>query len=162
MKFIDFSKYLQRLEETTKRLEMIDILTELISNLDAEEADKAFYLASGYIKAPFENEKFNIAEKMMIKIIEQTFSTPEKPTIKEEIEKIYADTGDLGNVVFELKKATKKYDEPSISEIHKNLSEIAQITGLGSQDLKISKTSNLLKRVAPLSAKHITRIILVQ
>jgi DNA ligase-1 len=160
MRFIDFSKYLQRLEETTKRLEMIDILTELISNLDAEETDKAFYLASGYIKAPFESEKFNIAEKMMIKIIEQTFSTPEKPTIKEEIEKIYADTGDLGSVVFELKKATKKYDEPSISEIHKNLSEIAQITGLGSQDLKISKTSNLLKRVDPLSAKHITRIIL--
>jgi len=93
MKFIDFSKYLQRLEETTKRLEMIDILTELISNLDAEETDKAFYLASGYIKAPFESEKFNIAEKMMIKIIEQTFSTPEKPTIKEEIEKIYTNTG---------------------------------------------------------------------
>jgi DNA ligase-1 len=160
MKFIEFSRYLQRLEETTKRLEMIDILTELISALDVEETDKAIYLASGYVKAPFESVRFNIAEKMMFRIIEQTFSTPQKPDIRKEITKIYTDTGDLGNVVFELKKSMKKHEEPIISEVYSRLYEIAQITGTGSQDLKISKTSGLIKEVDPLSAKHITRIVL--
>ena len=54
MKFSELSKYLQKLEDTTKRLEMVDILSDLIKNLDVEETDKAIYLASGYIGAQFE------------------------------------------------------------------------------------------------------------
>jgi DNA ligase 1 len=160
MKFSDFSKYLQRLESTTKRLEMTDILTEMIEELDVEEIDKALYLASGYIEAPFEEIKFNIADKMMLRAIEQTFSTPQKSNVKNEIDKLYADTGDLGNVVFELKKLSKDYKEPSISDIYSKLFELAVIEGAGSQDNKIGKISTLLKEVDPLSAKHITRIIL--
>ncbi len=160
MKFSDFSKYLQRLESTTKRLEMTDILTEMIEELDVEETDKALYLASGYIEAPFKEIKFNIAEKMMLRAIEQTFSTPQKRNVKGEISKIYTETGDLGNVVFELKKLSKEYKEPSISDIYSKLLEIAAAEGTGSQEYKIGKISALLKEVDPLSAKHITRIIL--
>ena len=160
MTFSNFSKYLKRLEETTKRLEMTDILTELISELEVEEIDKALYLASGYIEAPFEGIKFNIAEKMVLKIIEQTFSTPKKPDIKNAIQEIYTKTGDLGDVVLELKKLKKDYKNPSISEVYSKLYEISQIEGTGSQELKIEKVSALIKEVDPLSAKHITRIIL--
>jgi len=160
MRFSDFSKYLQKLESTTKRLEMTDILTDLISELPVEETDKALYMASGYIGAPFEGIKFNIADKMMLKIIDQTFSTPEKPNIKKTIDGIYTKTGDLGDVVFELKKERKDYKEPTISEVYQKLFEISQIEGTGSQDLKIKKTSELLKEIDPFSAKHITRMVL--
>lgn len=160
MKFSSFSKYLQKLESTTKRLEMTDILTELISELEVEDTDKAIYLASGYIEAPFEEIKFNIAEKMMLKTIEQTFSTSQKKDIKNEIGGIYERTGDLGDVVFELKKSNPDYKDPTISEVYSKLFEIALIEGTGSQELKINKISALIKNVDPLSAKHITRIIL--
>jgi DNA ligase-1 len=160
MKFSEFSKYLKRLEETTKRLEMTDILSELIENLEVEETDKAMYLASGYIGAPFEEIKFNIAEKMMIKAIEQTFSTPKEPDIKDRIQDIYQKTGDLGDVVLELKKSKKDYKDPTITAVYERLMELALLEGTGSQDQKISKTSELIKEVDPLSAKHITRIIL--
>ena len=160
MKFSSFSKYLQKLESTTKRLKMTDILTELISELEVEETDKAIYLASGYIEAPFEEIKFNIAEKMMLKTIEQTFSTSQKKDIKNEIGGIYERTGDLGDVVFELKKSNPDYKDPTISEVYSKLFEIALIEGTGSQELKINKISSLIKNVDPLSAKHITRIIL--
>lgn len=160
MKFSSFSKYLQKLESTTKRLEMTDILTELISELEVEDTDKAIYLASGYIEAPFEEIKFNIAEKMMLKTIEQTFSTSQKKDIKNEIGGIYERTGDLGDVVFELKKSNPDYKDPTISEVYSKLFEIALIEGTGSQELKINKISSLIKNVDPLSAKHITRIIL--
>ncbi len=160
MKFSEFSKYLQRLEETTKRLEMTDILTELISKLDVEETDKALYLASGYIGAPFEGIKFNIAEKMIIRTIEQTFSTPKEPGIKDKVIKLYKELGDLGNVVYELKKLNQKDKDLQISEVYSRLFEITQIEGTGSQDLKSTKISSLLKETEPLGAKHITRIIL--
>jgi len=139
---------------------MTDILTELISELEVEDTDKAIYLASGYIEAPFEEIKFNIAEKMMLKTIEQTFSTSQKKDIKNEIGGIYERTGDLGDVVFELKKSNPDYKDPTISEVYSKLFEIALIEGTGSQELKINKISALIKNVDPLSAKHITRIIL--
>ena len=160
MKFSKFSEYLNRLEKTTKRLEMIDILAELIDHLDVEETDKAMYLASGYIGAPFEEIKFNIAEKMMIKSIEQTFSTTKEPNITTRIQILYRETGDLGDVVFELKGTNKDYKDPTISDVYTKLFNITNLEGTGSQEQKISKTSELIKEVDPLSAKHVTRIIL--
>ena len=139
---------------------MIDILAELIDHLDVEETDKAMYLASGYIGAPFEEIKFNIAEKMMIKSIEQTFSTTKEPNITTRIQILYRETGDLGDVVFELKGTNKDYKDPTISDVYTKLFNITNLEGTGSQEQKISKTSELIKEVDPLSAKHVTRIIL--
>ena len=85
MQFKKFAQYLQKLEETTKRLEITAILKDLIEKLDAEETPKALYLASGYLKAPFENEKFNIAEKMMVRILTQAYATPKNGLTEEEI-----------------------------------------------------------------------------
>ena len=42
MRFSELSKYLQKLEDTTKRLEMVDILSDLIKNLDVEETDRLY------------------------------------------------------------------------------------------------------------------------
>ena len=78
MKFKDFAKYLEKLESTSKRLEITSILTDLIKNLDQEEAEIGVYLSLGYLKAIYENPKFNIAEKMMIKILEMSFETDKK------------------------------------------------------------------------------------
>ncbi|HLB51486.1 hypothetical protein A3F07_02665 [candidate division WWE3 bacterium RIFCSPHIGHO2_12_FULL_38_15] len=154
MKFKDFAKYLEKLESTSKRLEITSILTDLIKNLDQEEAEIGVYLSLGYLKAIYENPKFNIAEKMMIKILEMSFETD-----KKVIESHYAKSGDLGDVAFELSK-TKKSGNPRLNDVYKDLQEIAEVSGSGSQDLKINKSAELLKKLDPLSAKYAVRIIL--
>src|SRR3989338_11010221 len=118
MKFKDFAKYLEKLESTSKRLEITSILTDLIKNLDQEEAEIGVYLSLGYLKAIYENPKFNIAEKMMIKILEMSFETD-----KKVIESHYAKSGDLGDVAFELSK-TKKSGNPRLNDVYKDLQEI--------------------------------------
>jgi DNA ligase-1 len=158
MKFSELAKYLRKLDETTKRLEITDILTDLIFNLSPQETDKAIYLASGHLEAAFAGVKFNIAEKMMTRIIEQTFSTPKEPNIKNKISSLYKKSGDLGSVVFELKKSGKS--DLSITEVYSKLFEITKVEGTGSQDLKAAKASTLMKELDPLSAKYVTRIIL--
>lgn len=160
MKISEFSKYLKRLEDTSKRLEITDILAELIENVPAEEADKAVYLALGYLEAPFAEIKFNIAEKMMIKILEQTFATKNKPNVREDIEKIYSVEGDLGNVAYELGKYRSLETDLTITEVYEKLMEIALEEGGGSQDSKITKTASLLKNIDHLSTKYIVRIVL--
>jgi len=158
MKFSEFSKYLQRLESTTKRLEMIDIITELINKLPNEYVDTAIYLACGYLKAPFKGLKFNIADKMMINILSNAFSSIKDPHIKPRVQKLYEQKGDLGNVAYEL--ATRTRCDFDVKTVHNKLKNVAAINGTGSQELKVKKMSELLRGVDKLSAKYITRITL--
>lgn len=159
MKIHTFCQYLQKLEITSKRLEITDILADLINKLDVEEIDKAIYMASGYLAAPFEGVKFNIADRMMLRIIEQALSTPKKIITHAQVEKKYKETGDLGNTFYEL-SAKETDGNSSITEIHTKLMEIAQTEGGGSQDTKVFKTAALLKDLDRTSAKFIVRIII--
>ena len=152
MKIYDFSKYLERLEATPKRLEITSILAELIKNLDEEEIDKGIYLSLGTLKAPFDSEKFNIAEKMMIRSVENAFGI-------SGVEQEYKKEGDLGDVVYKLNVARndQKYD---ILQVYTTLLDTAKLEGSGSQEAKVKKLGTLLKELDKLSAKFITRIVL--
>jgi DNA ligase 1 len=172
MQFSKLAKYLQRLEDTTKRLEMISILAELIEALDQDETEEALFLASGYLKAPYEGVKFNIADKMMARVIAEAYSNKEKQYSQEEIINLYKSHGDMGNAAFELaenrEKATQipetadkeENSAHSIQTIHQKLLEIAQLEGAGSQDSKVTKLANILKTLDKISAKYIVRIVL--
>jgi DNA ligase 1 len=155
----EFGSFLKRLEETSKRLEITAILAELLKKLSDEEIDKGVYLALGILKAPYDNPKFNIAAKMMIRILEQAYSTPKHIINQEEINALYNKAGDLGNVAFNL-AGQHKSKGMSISELHTRLLEVTEIVGAGSQDLKVKKTALLLNDLDPLAAKYVVRIIL--
>ena len=151
MRFKEFASYLERLETTPKRLEITDILVELIGKLTHEETPQAIYLSLGYLKAPFENRVFNMADRQVVKILQAL--------TKEDVARLYAELGDLGSVAKNV--LTKNIDNKySVTEIYGKLLEIASIEGLGSVDLKMKKTTVLLNSVDSLSAKFITRIIL--
>ncbi|HAI62710.1 MAG: putative DNA ligase [candidate division WWE3 bacterium GW2011_GWF2_41_45] len=151
MRFKEFASYLERLETTPKRLEITDILVELIGKLTHEETPQAVYLSLGYLKAPFENRVFNMADRQVVKILQAL--------TKEDVARLYAELGDLGSVAKNV--LTKNIDNKySVTEIYGKLLEIASIEGLGSVDLKMKKTTVLLNSVDSLSAKFITRIIL--
>lgn len=154
MKYSEFTKYLERLEATSKRLEITTILSDLLKKLEDTEIDLGIYLSLGYLKAPYESEKFNIAEKMMIKILEGAYACT-----KERINKQFSKTGDLGDIAYELaeKQKTKDLD---IKDVHKLLVDIARIEGGGSQDIKARKTAELLRQLDPISAKYTVRIML--
>jgi len=153
MKIIDFANYLQKLENTSKRLEMISIISNFIKEVDPQEIDIAIYMALGYLKNPFNNPKFNIADKMMIKILSQTLNKDSKDILDN-----YETTGDLGTTFFELSKTINS--DLTLKQVHFDLLSIAQTQGIGSQDLKILKTSKLLNSVNKLSGKFLIRIIL--
>ncbi len=159
MKFTKLAEYLSKLEQTSKRLEITDILTDLVKNLEPDEIDKAVYLIMGQLKALYENNKFNMADKMLIRVLEQAYSTPLKILTTQDIEKLYNVKGDLGNTTFELADQNK-YSDLSINEVYERLNEITENEGSGSQEAKVKKTAALLKDLDALSAKFVTRIIL--
>jgi DNA ligase-1 len=153
MKFQKFSEYLQKLERTPKRLEITDILQQMLTESDESEVAEVVYLSLGYLKAPYENPKFNIAEKMMLKILEYTYNAN-----AEKVQSIYVKSGDLGDTAFEL--APQNELDIEVLEVHKKLLDLAKINGAGSQEAKVQKMSSILKELDSLSAKYVVRIVL--
>jgi len=133
---------------------MTDILTQMIKDIEIQDINKAIYLSLGSLRAPFNDLKFNFAEKQMIKTL-AVYSNKEI----EEINQIYSKEGDLGSVGFLISKEIKN-PTPSISTIYEILEEIALIEGIGSQEKKSHKIINLLNSLDPLSNKFAIRVIL--
>lgn len=154
MKFSKFANFLNQLDQTSKRLEMTEILAKLISELNQDEIKNGIYLSLGILKAPFEDLKFNFADKQMVKTL--ALYSEKNP---DEINKMYSKEGDLGSVGFLISKEIKN-PTPSLLEVYEKLEEIALIEGTGSQDKKSQKIISLLQSLDPLSNKFAIRIIL--
>ena len=154
MKFHEYALFLDSLDKTSKRLEMTDILANLIGNLSQDEIRNGIYLSLGTLKAPFEDLKFNFADKQMIKTL-TVYSGKEA----EEINKMYSKEGDLGTVGFLISQESKN-PTLTLTNVYEKLEEIAAIEGTGSQEKKSQKIISLLQHLDPLSIKFTIRIIL--
>lgn len=160
MTFYTFSQYLQKIEATTKRLEITQVLADLYKQLDTSEIQPVSYLLQGKLVPTYEPLEFQLSIKMMMRILSRLSDQPES-AVSEKYKKL----GDLGTVAEELLEG--KIGERDngknglkISAVFSNLTEIAQAQGKGSQEIKVSKTVELLKMLDPLSTKYVVRIIL--
>lgn len=151
MQFKELAAYLEKLEKTSSRLEITRILSELLKKSNKDEIDKVVYLSLGTLAPNYESIILNLAEKMMIRILASAYGKD-----IEEVTRLYKAKGDIGNVAQEL--ARKSGGNLSVNEVYGKLVEIAKDTGEGSQDRKIEKTAELLKKLDSLSARFVARI----
>jgi DNA ligase-1 len=154
MKVQQFSQYLDKLEHTDSRNDITATLAKMFDQAELGEIDKLVYLCLGRVAPLYQSLEFNIAEKMMVKILAQAFSKPE-----DEINRIFKDKGDLGDVAFQLSQE-KNSKDLTISQIYKKLKTIAKQEGSGSQKRKTNLFVNLLNQLDPLSSKYVVRITL--
>jgi DNA ligase-1 len=158
MRFEKYCEYLNKLDLTSKRLEMTAIISDLLTELSEKDTKIGVYLSLGILRAPFEDLKFNFADKQMIKSLALFFDTN-----LEDIQSCYSLEGDLGTVAekFYKDKITKKSESLNITEIYDSLVEIANIEGAGSQEKKSHKIISLAGKLnSHLEIKYIVRIIL--
>jgi len=154
MKLDIFIDFLIKLDSTTKRLEMTEILREMIEKSSNEDIRIAIYLSLGTLKAPFEDLKFNFAEKQMIKTLGVLFSEE-----ASRIQEMYGKKGDLGDVAFNLCQNNEANNQ-SLKEVYEHLIKIAEFEGTGSQEKKSKEIIHLFQKLNKNSVKYLTRIIL--
>ncbi len=145
----------EKLEGTSSRLEITRILSELFSETESDEIDKAVYLSLGILAPNYEGVILNLAEKMMIRVLSEASGKP-----VDEVKSLYKSLGDIGNTAKSLSLGIgQKGDKNrSITGVYEKLRAIAEDSGTGSQDRKIEKMADILKKIDPLSAKFIARI----
>ena len=159
MKFAEIAQYFERMEGTTKRLELTEILVELLKNTPTDVISKVVYLIQGKIRPNFEGVELGIAEKLAIKSISKSAGIPIK-----KIEDAYRLGGDLGitaaNVLKEKTQTTFSTENITLERVYDTLFKIANLQGKRSQDMKIRYISSLLNDATTNEAKFILKILL--
>lgn len=154
MKFRKLVDYFERLEGTSKRLMMTDILAELFKNInDKDEIDKIIYLCQGQLLPAFENIEFGMSEKLIQKAIAKTSGYP-----LEKISEMFKKIGDYGQVAEVVGKEKKQI--LSVSALYKRLQGIVENSGEGAVAKKVGLLADILRDVSPKEAKYVLRIIL--
>lgn len=180
MTFFEFSKTLQKLEQTPSRLEMTYQLADLYSKFSSQEIIFASYIMQGKLVPPYESMEFNLSVKMMQRVLAKFTDVKKKDkengvvtdlfsevkdnkgesTTLSQVVKQYKKLGDLGLVAEEVLEGNKVENHLSIKEVHLRLSKIAQDGGLGSQERKVASLVALLQETEAVSAKFIVRLII--
>ena len=159
MKFSILSDSLEKMELTSKRLELTDILVELLKKTPIETMSKIIYLIQGKLRPNFEGVEIGIAEKLVIRAISKSSGS----TIKK-IESDYNDGGDLGktaaNILKQKTQTTFAAETITLERVYDTLLKISKLEGKGSQDMKIKYISSLLNDATPIESKFILKILL--
>ncbi|MDP2168443.1 MAG: ATP-dependent DNA ligase [Thermodesulfovibrionales bacterium] len=152
MEFRYLAGYFERLEATSKRLEMFDILAKLFREASHDEIAEIIYLSQGVLLPPFYGLEIGMSEKLLTRALSDAAGAPTK-----KVEELFRHTGDLGLAAGELIKGSGRL---TVSAVYKELRDIAETSGVGSVEKKIGLLSSLLKGVSSPEAKYIARFVI--
>ena len=159
MKFSVLSESLEMMEQTSKRLELTNILVELLKKIPNDIIPIVIYLIQGKLKPNFEGVELGIAEKLVIRAISKSAGITTK-----KIEDEYNDGGDLGltasNILKKKTQTTFSAETITLERVYETLLKISSLEGKGSQDMKMKYISSLLNDATPEESKFILKILL--
>jgi len=158
VKFSRVVESYERIEKTTKRLEMTDLLVDLFRATPKEEVDRVVYLTQGRVFPEYLGIELGLAEKLAIRAI--ALATGASDAV---ITQAWKTSGDLGTVAEDFlirrSQAALTTETLTVGKVYDNLKGIATTTGTGSQDRKLRLLAELLTDARPNEAKYIARIV---
>ncbi len=154
MNFAELAANLDRMEATTKRNELVAILSEVYAACTPDELRPITYLIQGRLAPFFEPVEIGLGERLLINAVAAAYQVP-----KVEVVKLNKQVGDLGATVQRLAPGGPR-DTPDVVDVHGRLSVIAASGGGGSQERKLAIFIGLLNHLDAISAKHLVRITL--
>src|SRR3989338_8907628 len=112
MNFSTLSRYYEKLEGTSKRLELIDILSKLFKESNSSEIGKICYLIQGRVAPFFEPIELGMAENMVAVAIARAFNKK-----KADVIRLYRSKGNMGSAASELAAKIKTQKKKIKKEI---------------------------------------------
>ncbi len=148
----------EKIEATTKRLEMTDLLVNLLKNTPKDIIAKVVYLTQGKIYPDFVGLEIGVAEKLAIKALARASGRRQK-----EIEEDLKRSGDIGETAqnFLAKKKQTTFFQKTLTaqRVYETLDKMAKTTGSGAVGSKMALLAGLLSDASPKEAKYIMRTV---
>ena len=159
MLFKDFSQTCEQLEGTSGRLDMIDIISQVLPTLSSEELPVFVRFVMGRIFPDWSSKKLGIGPNLLYEAIGYVAGMKKE----QVIEKITI-TGDAGRAVEELlsikSQTTFFHEDLDLVRVYTELITIAEMEGKKSQREKLLAVRRLLGNAHPLEGRYLTRIML--
>ncbi|MEM3696637.1 MAG: ATP-dependent DNA ligase [Candidatus Bathyarchaeia archaeon] len=160
--FITLAELCEKLEATTKRLQMIDLVAEFLKSLDAEEVEPAASMILGRPFPKWSQQTLDVSWATLSEIIKRIASVEWAVFIEA-----FSKTGDIGSAtkeIFEkskIKRQATLFQRPlTITEVRHQLEAIAEATGYGSREKKERLIEALISAASPLEAKYLVKIFI--
>ncbi len=154
MTFKNLSLYLEKLDNTSSRLALIDILSDLFKSSSKAEISMICYLVQGRIAPFFKPVEIGMAEKTVAQSIAISYGSS-----KDEVLKLYGKLGDMGLVASQLNSKFKVQNSKlTVAQVFEILTQIAGTNGEGTVEKRLKLLSDLLKKLDSISAKYLVRI----
>jgi DNA ligase-1 len=158
--FHSLAEVLDRVSETTKRKEKVNLAAEFLQSVDkADVAQTARYL-SGKVFGESDPRTLNISWRGLLNVFKTMIDIDDAA-----ISRVY--DGDIGEAVAKLLESSVEsrqstlFSEPlTISSVSQTLDRIASVQGKGSLKEKQSLMTSLFLEVSPREARYLTALIL--
>jgi len=148
----------EKIEATTKRLEMTDLLVDLLKKTPKEIIDKVVYLTQGKIYPDFIKLEIGVAERLAIKALARASGRRESE-IEEDVKKS-GDVGETAQKFIAQKRQITFFQQPlTVQRVYETFDKMARASGSGAVDTKISLLAGLLADATPKEAKYIMRTV---
>ena len=158
MDYVVIADAYEKIEATTKRLEMTDLLVDLLKKTPKNVIAKVVYLTQGKLYPDFVGLEIGVAEKLAIKALARA-SGRSQSEIEEDLQK----SGDIGETAQKLlakKKQTTFFQKTLTAQhVYATLDKMAKTSGSGAVDSKMALLAGLLSDASPREAKYIMRTV---
>src|SRR5271169_5417960 len=160
MKYSLVAEYFEKLQGTSGRLQMTEILSSLFKDTPKSDLPILAYLMQGKLRPDYEGVELGIAEKLALRAL----STASGKTT-QEVKDAYIRSGDIGSAAQVLlargggvERQASLVSEPlTLRRVYDSLLSIAKTSGGGSIESKLRELVSLLNDAAPVEAKYILR-----
>jgi DNA ligase-1 len=148
----------EKIEETSKRLEMTDLLVELLKKTPKDVISRVVYLTQGKLYPDFVGVEMGVAEKLAIKALSRAAGQSES-VIQGELQRS-GDIGETSQKLLSKRKQTAFFTKLLTAErVYEILDKMAKTSGSGAVDTKMGLICGLLTDASPKEAKWIIRTI---
>jgi DNA ligase-1 len=155
MRFQDLAAFFERLDATSKRLEMFDILADLFRQAAPDDIKPIIYMSQGRLQPPFqEGLEIGMSDKLLTRALAEASETS-----PEDVLAHFKKSGDLGTTA-EALLAGRTGEKLMVAEVYREFKSIANTAGEGSVEKKLCNLTDLLSASAPIEAKYIARFVM--
>jgi len=152
------SEVYEKIEATTKRLEMTDLLVGFLKNTPKDMVDKVAYLTQGKIYPDFTGVEIGVAERLAVKALARASGAKES-AIEDDLKKS-GDIGESGRKFLGTKKQVTFFQQSlTVQRVYDTLDKMAKVSGSGAVDQKLGLLAGLLSDASPQEAKYILRTV---
>jgi DNA ligase 1 len=157
VRFSELAQYLRKLERTSGRNALVEILAELFARTSTEDVPPTTYLLQGRLAPFFEHVEMGLGNNYVADAIARAFGS-NQTRVLERFDRL----GDIGEVAAgiaaESGSSAVPEGAPPVREIFDKLLGIARTTGAGSIGAKVEAFASLLRELDPLSCNYLCRV----